>query len=88
VTVSPAVICGPLAAEHPIEVCYGSELHCLWHEVDEPREGFRYCLECAHMFATASELLAEHNKHLAEFGIEPETDPDGVYCCPFCIHDW
>lgn len=43
---------------------------------------------CGHTFATAEELLAGHNEHLVVYGIEPETDPGKVHCCPHCTHDW
>jgi hypothetical protein len=81
-------IIGPLTAPHPIEACYGSATHCHWHDIDEPGDAYRVCFECKHAFRSAAELLAEHSKHLAEFGQEPETDPEQVYTCPLCIHDF
>ena len=83
------VIAGPITAEHPIEECYGSRLHCWSCNLDETdAPAYRACLECKHVFRTAEELLAGHNEHLAEFGGEPETDPAKVFCCPLCIHDF
>lgn len=59
------------------------------HGVDELCvPGYRWCMECGHTFATAAELLAGHNEHLAVYGIEPETDAAKVFCCPLCLHDW
>ena len=49
---------------------------------------FRWCLECGHTYATAADLLAEHNKMQAATGLPADTDPDGVFCCPLCTHDW
>ena len=82
-------ITGPLTEPHPVEECYGSRLHCFSHDADEAPEGYRFCFECMHMFVTPAELLAEHNRVLAGLGIDRcDTDPDRVYCCPFCTHDW
>lgn len=58
---------GAITTPHPPEACYGSHLHCYWHDVDEPAEMvYRVCGECKHAFVTADELLAEHNRVLAE----------------------
>lgn len=89
---------------HPIEACYGSRLHCFSHDMDEPLAGYRICIECRHVFATAGDLLREHNRVLAGLNehvdpagdplfaitepIPPETDVNNVFCCPFCAHDW
>ena len=82
-------IAGPLSEPHAIETCMGSPRHCWSHHIDaEPLKGYRWCLECCHMFATAGELLAEHNKVLAALGAAPETDAESVFCCAFCTHDW
>jgi hypothetical protein len=82
-------IAGPITGPHQISLCYASPLHCHMHEVDEPCiPGYRWCMECGHAFATAAELLAGHNGHLAVYGIEPETDPGKVFCCPLCTHSW
>jgi hypothetical protein len=76
-------------AEHPVEACYGSPLHCHWHDRDEPGEPFRVCFECRHAFMSAAELLAGHNRQLARYPeIAPEADVAKVFCCPFCLHDW
>jgi hypothetical protein len=90
--------------KHPIEACYGSITHCFSHDVDEAARGYRICFECQHTFATADDLLAEHNRVLAELNqavnpqgdpmweftepIPPETEAEYVLCCPFCIHDF
>jgi hypothetical protein len=81
-----ADIAGPITTRHPVEACYGSMHHCYSHEVDEPFTGVRWCFECRHMFATAEELLAGHNRQLAGFGMPPETDVGQVHDCPWCLH--
>jgi hypothetical protein len=82
-------ISGPITEPHQISLCYSSALHCHMHEVDEPCvPPFRWCLECGHTFASAAELLAAHNEHLARYGGTPETDPGKVFCCPLCLHSW
>jgi hypothetical protein len=81
-------ITGPLTAPHPPETCYGSASHCHWHHVDEPGDAFRVCFECRHAYLSAAELLAGHNKVLAELGMSPETDEERVHCCAHCAHDW
>jgi len=84
-----ARISGPITEPHQVDLCYASALHCHMHEVDEPCvPAFRWCLECGHTFATAGELLAEHNKILAAIGLPAETDADQVTCCAYCTHDW
>lgn len=77
-----------LTTEHDPMACMGSLNHCYWHNVDEPGEPFKVCFECRHGFMTPAELLAGHNEHLAEFGQPPETDPQQVFCCPMCTHDF
>jgi hypothetical protein len=74
--------------EHPIADCPDPDSHCCWHDVDEPQGGYRTCFECWHVYQTAAELLAEHNKVLASLGLPPETDVERVHCCPFCTHSW
>lgn len=83
------VIAGPISGPHPVDECYGSKLHCWTCGVDEPDQPcYRACGECMHVFRSAAELLEGHNKHLAVYGMEPATDPDQVFCCPHCVHDW
>ena len=81
---------GPITEPHPIEECYGSKLHCWSHDVDEPDQpAYISCFECKHVYRSAEELVAEHNKHLDPAWNEPAvTDPELVHCCPLCIHDW
>ena len=73
--IGPPRITGPLGDPHPVEVCYRSRLHCHVHDRDEAAVGFRYCLECGHMFATAAELVAAHNEVLA--ALNKAVDPAG-----------
>lgn len=82
-------IAGPIDVPHPIEACYGSRLHCWSHDIDEPDlPWYRACFECKHVYRTAAELLAEHNKVLAQYDVEPETDAADIYTCPLCTHDF
>lgn len=67
---------GPITEQHPVEACYGSQLHCSSHEVDEPvADPYRVCFECRHAFASAAGLLAAHNAVLAN--LNEEVNPDG-----------
>lgn len=72
--------------------------HCYFHCVEEvPEDLYRICAECGHPW-TASSLLREHNLEL--IGTEtgrtleiqaldpPEHDPEQIYSCPLCLHDW
>lgn len=78
-----------LTAEHEPTACYGSQIHCFWHNVDEPGRSYRVCFECRHAFTTEAALLTEHNKQLARYPeLVPETDVVRVFCCPLCLHDW
>lgn len=84
-------ITGPLAEPHAIETCYGSRLHCWIHHADEPDQpSYRACGECFHVYRRAADLLAEHNK--VSRAIDPdcqdEADPERVWCCPLCTHDF
>lgn len=89
-------IAGPITATHNIEACYGSRLHCWIHHADEPPEGYRWCLECGHMYVTEAELVAAHNKEmdvLSQFGpgeshLPLATSASEIYGCPACAHDW
>lgn len=79
----------------PDEGCPTYE-HCFFCNVDEPLQpgDYRVCGECLHVFRTAEELLARHNQLLAEFfgagypAMEPATDPEQVWTCPLCAHDF
>lgn len=87
-------------------------LHCVWCNVDEPDNPcYRACGECLHVFATAEDLLREHNTMLRDISlhvfctpdpdgwmtvergrfereIPVEADPDRVWACPLCSHDF
>ena len=78
-----------LRGEHAAETCHGSQLHCFWHERDEPGEPWHVCFECKHNYLSAADLLAEHNRVLAEMGCDHRAiRAEAVFCCPFCLHDW
>jgi hypothetical protein len=78
-----------LATTHPLAACPDPGRHCIPHGTDgEPLAGYRWCFECQHMFATASDLLAAHNAVLAGMGLDAEGDVERVACCAFCTHDW
>lgn len=66
-------------------------------------EPYRGCLECGHLYLTGDDLLSAFNRMLDQmhmdairFGYEaedseppkPETNPDLIWFCPFCSHDW
>lgn len=76
---------------HSIEVCYGSDLHCHYHDVDEPVEtAYRVCLECGHAFQSPRELLTAYKiamRDIHEIGT-PWPDAGSVPECPYCGHDW
>lgn len=70
---------------HSVELCYGSKLHCYWHNEDEPEaEIFRACLECRHVYQTPADLLAAW---FTETGYQ-WPDADSVPACAYCGHDW
>lgn len=75
----------PLAVEHGI-----CKSWCHAHANCEPlrRSDYQYCIECGHVFRTASELLRSHNEVLREMDLPRETDPKQVFCCPHCVHDF
>jgi hypothetical protein len=67
---------------------------CYEHYVHEPDEGaYRVCGECSHVYRTAEELLTEANRGCTEDGSMYAmafaiTDPEQVYSCPLCAHDF
>lgn len=72
-------------------------VHCAWHHVDEPAspDDYRTCFECFHVFRTAGELLAAHNKLMSEIpspswapGTIIEIDAGNIHVCPLCAHDF
>ena len=67
---------------------------CMEHYQHESAEGaHRVCGECFHVYGTAEELLTETNRTLSHYGPgmgpgRPITDPEQVYSCPLCAHDF
>lgn len=75
---------------HEIELCYGSPIHCHWHNVDESQtESYRICFECNHTYATSDDLITAWVKQWESWN---ETiiviDPNTIPSCAFCTHDW
>lgn len=70
---------------HAIEDCYGSRLHCAWHNVDEPETDMsRACFECWHVYQTAEELADAWEAATGS----PWTGPGPIPGCAYCGHDW
>lgn len=70
---------------HAIELCYGSRLHCHWHDEDETETPeSRACFECNHVYQSAEELATAWE---AETGA-PWWGEGPVPGCPYCGHDW
>ena len=64
---------------------------CMSHYRCEPMTESTYtvCGECGHAFDTADDLLRDHNAVLVELGIDRiDTDPEKVWVCPHCTHDF
>lgn len=62
-------------------------VHCWIHHTDEPVTTGTYivCGECFHAYQTVDELMAvEADK----FGDDAQTDPERMWSCPYCIHDF
>lgn len=60
--------------------------HCWIHDVDEPEEGaFRVCGECFHVFMTAEELIQADSKWYED---GRRNDPERIWSCPLCTHDF
>lgn len=77
--------------------------YCAVHEVREHGPAYRVCFECGHLFPTAEALLADHAAVVERLNAElppppwdpawhapavAETDPERVYACPHCAHDF
>lgn len=74
-----------MTVPHAIELCYGSRLHCHWHNVDEPEtETSRACFECNHVYLTAAELADAWERETGSRWTEDESIPG----CAYCLHDW
>lgn len=75
---------------HDIFDCERPDQHCWSHDEDEPLDEPCYiaCLECHHGYKSANELLIEHNIILKSMNISPEDNPEEVFTCPLCLHDF
>jgi hypothetical protein len=70
---------------HAIELCYGSRLHCHWHDEDETETDIsRACFECMHVYQTSDELAEVWRKAMGK----PWDSQDPIPFCPYCLHDW
>lgn len=65
--------------------------HCYVHGYEPlPKEWYRICVECWHCFITKEELVAkdlEIRRACGDPTAEP-MDPDQIYICPVCTHDF
>jgi len=65
---------------------------CYFHgEEPIPEGAYRVCGECWHCYPTEKDLLDTYNTELARVNQEPDspvTNPDDIYFCPLCTHDW
>jgi hypothetical protein len=48
---------------------------------------YRVCPECFHVYETAADLVAADQAAWAD-GPHPPRDPDKIYSCPECTHDF
>lgn len=67
---------------------------CYFHGEEPIPSGGYLCGECGHVYPTATDLLNAYNTELAQHhGVNgqpytPVTNPDDIYFCPMCTHDW
>lgn len=73
---------------------------CWSHGRSEPMGAdiYRMCGECFHVFPTEAELIADHNRELAEMRkrhsdeasaeMPDATSGEEIWSCPHCIHDF
>jgi hypothetical protein len=74
----------PITSVHPIEMCYGSRLHCFSHNTDESdTDAFRVCLECGHVFASAQDLIHAYNAFLKILSAQ-----ELMFPTPVCSPEW
>ena len=70
---------------HAIELCYGSRLHCHWHDEDETEtDESRACFECNHVYRDAGELADAFEEVM---GYRWTLDGP-IPACPYCAHSW
>lgn len=74
---------------------HGEWDHCYAHSVDEnAADAYQICGECFHVFRTADELVAATAQRIAEVSVGVEnpmsgpTDPEKIFACPHCAHDF
>jgi len=64
---------------------------CLIHHAWEliPENVYKVCFECGHVWLK-DDLLKAHNDFAAKYedDIEPLTDPELIFFCQECLHDW
>jgi hypothetical protein len=48
---------------------------------------YRVCGECFHVFETAADLVAADQAAWSD-GPHPPRDPEHIYSCPVCVHDF
>lgn len=77
----------------PTDAC--NDYHCHSHNIDEPKEGYRLCLECGHCFTNAAELTAadynwQRTGHRQGWtSQEPQhRNAENIHSCPHCTHDF
>lgn len=76
----------------PDDWCYG----CMRSEPIPPGGAYRICGECFHVYETADDLIriynAEGDRLADQHPEEPRspwvTDPEAIFFCPVCIHDF
>lgn len=60
---------------------------CYFHgEEPIPEDCYILCGECWHAW-TVESLLEEHNKILSHYGVTEE-NPENIFSCPLCTHDF
>jgi len=79
-----------LTPHEPSPEC--ADVHCWWHNVDEPDGGYRACLECRHVYRTAEDLREAWREEVTAAAL-PGTVvvvpvADEIFACPLCCHDW
>lgn len=90
--------------DHDDDCKTGNLNHCLTHDVDEEctPESYTWCAECWHIFPTVADLLADHAALVERLNAHPinpppgfsapplvaKTDPDQIWSCPHCAHDF
>lgn len=73
--------------------------YCHIHNVSEPDLPGDYlsCMECGHVYRTVWELLTEDllfwrsavmNGWVGSMEVGPLGDPDRIFACPLCTHDF